>query len=185
MDQPTDAGWIDVKRIFKYLRGTSKYGLLYRVGTLKGILEAFSDADFAGDVGTRQSTSGIVAVYAGGAFAWPSQLQRTVAFSTTEAEFIAASEGAKELLWLKRVLEELSVKGGGFHTLYVDNASALKVVSNPEFHKQSKHIEVWHYFVSKCYQDGRLKVEHIDGCNHLADLLMKRWYRIGFDTLHK
>jgi hypothetical protein len=68
-------------------------------------------ADFAGYVRTRRSISGIVAVYAGSAVAWSSQLQWSVAMSTTEAEFIAASEGAIELLWLKRLLGELGGKG--------------------------------------------------------------------------
>ena len=106
------------------------------------MLEAFSDADFAGDVRTRRSTSGVVAVYAGSAIAWSSQLQRSVALSTTEADFIAASGRAKELLWLKCLLGELGGKGSEVLTLHVGNASAVKLAKNPDFHKRSKHVEV-------------------------------------------
>ena len=70
-----------------------------------------------------------------------------MAVSATKAEFIAASEGAKDLLWLKCLLGELGGKCSEVPTLYVDNANAVKLAKNPEFHKQSKHIEVWYYFV--------------------------------------
>ena len=110
----------------------------------------FDDADFAGDVRIRRSTSGVLAVYAGSAIAWSSQLQQSVALSATEAEFIAVSEGAKELLWLKRLLGELGEKVGQVPTLYVDNGRAVKLAKNPEFHKRSKHVKVWYYFVLEC-----------------------------------
>jgi hypothetical protein len=94
------------------------------------VLEAFSDAVFADDVRTRQSTSGVVAVYAGSATAWSSQLQWLVTLST-KAEFIAASERAKELLWLKCLLGELGGKGSEVPMLHVDNANAVKLAKNP------------------------------------------------------
>ena len=70
MDRPTEADWIGVKCILKYLWGMSNYNSLYWAGNSKGVLEAFSDPDFAGDVRTRPSTSGVLAVYAGSAIAW-------------------------------------------------------------------------------------------------------------------
>jgi len=94
------------------------------------VLKAFSDADFADDVRTRRSTSGVLAVYAGSAIAWSSQLQRSVTLST-KAEFIAASKGAKELLWLKSLLGELGRKGSEVPTLHVENASAVKLAKTP------------------------------------------------------
>jgi hypothetical protein len=91
--------------------------------------------------------------------------------SRTEAEFIADSEGAKELLWLKRLLGELGGKAIEVPTLYVDNASTVKLAKSPEFHKRSKHVEVPYFFVRECYQDGRIGVKHTDGLKQLADLL--------------
>jgi len=64
-DRPTDADWIDVKHILKYLWGASKYRLLYGAGNSMGVLETFSDVDCADDVRTSRSTSGVAAVYAG------------------------------------------------------------------------------------------------------------------------
>ena len=88
-----------------------------------------------------------MAVYAGSAIAWSSQLQWSVAMSTTEAEFITATEGAKGLLQLKRLLGELGGNSSVVPTLHVDNASTVKLAKNPESHKQSKHVEVCYYFV--------------------------------------
>ena len=95
MDRPAEKYCNNVKRIFRYLRSTSNNGLRYTIGS--GALNVFSDADFAGDKVTRHSTTGVIAIHAD-AVSWTSQLQKKTALSTTEAEIIAASEGAKELV---------------------------------------------------------------------------------------
>lgn len=86
-----------VKRIFRYLKGTTDIGLLYKFG-LQGKLETFSNSDYGGDETTGRSTSGVVCMYAGAAISWMSQRQTSVALSTTEAEIIAASESAKGIV---------------------------------------------------------------------------------------
>lgn len=170
MENPTNDDWNNVKRIFKYLKGTCKYCLKYKNdGKPLGV---YSDADFGGDKNTRRSTTGIVAILSGGAVSWCSQLQKTVSLSTTESEIIAASEGAKELIWIKRLLLELA-DPDQLPTLYVDNASAVKLAKNPEYHKRSKHIDVRYFYVREKYLDAELKLEHIDGKNQLADLFTK------------
>jgi len=182
MDKPAEKDWNDVKRIFRYLRATSNYGLKYTRGSSE--LKVFSDADFAGDKATRCSTMGIVAMFSGGAVSWTSQLQKTTALSTTEAEIIAASEGAKELVWLKRLLSELlSDFSSKIPTLYIDNAGAIKLAKNPEYHKRSKHIEVRHFYVRERYLKGDITIEHIDGRKQLADLLTKPIERVRFEML--
>jgi hypothetical protein len=100
-------------------------------------------------------------------------LQLSMALSTTEAKFIAASDVTKELLWLKSLLGELIGKGSEVPPLYVNNASAVKLMKNPGFLKHLKHVEVRYYFVCECYQDGHKGVEHIDGVKQLADLFTK------------
>lgn len=147
LEKPTRKNWNEVKRIFRYLRGTSKFGILYKRN--KEHLKVFSDADFAGDRKTRRSTSGIVALFADAAVSWSSQLQKTVALSTTEAEIVAASEGTKELIWLTRPLKEMNVKIREPPLLLVDSASGVKLSRNPEYHKRSKHVEVRHFFCER------------------------------------
>ena len=74
------------------------------------MLAGYTDADMAGDMDSRKSTSGYLITFAGGAVSWQSKLQKCVALSTTEAEFIAATEARKELLWMKKFLKELSLQ---------------------------------------------------------------------------
>ena len=164
------------------MRLTSNYGIKYTKGS--GELNVFSDADFTGDKATRHSTTGIFALFANGAVSWTTQLQRMTALSTTEAEIIAASEGAKELVWLKCLLLELLPDfAKRTPVLYIDNASALKLTKNPEYHKRSKHIEVRHFYVRERYLNNDNEIEHVDGRKQLADLLTKPIERGRFEVL--
>ena len=88
--------WTAVKRILRYLKGTPTYGLMYMTsGDTSGTLIGYSDADWAGDVNDRKSTSGYLFMMSGAAVSWKSQKQTCVALSTVEAEFIALSAAAQ------------------------------------------------------------------------------------------
>ena len=95
---PGKKHWEAVKWILRYLKGTSHHCLCF--GNNEIMLEGFADADMAGDVNTRKSTTGYVYTFAGAAVSWVSKLQKVVALSTTEAEYIAATEACKEMLWM-------------------------------------------------------------------------------------
>uniref|UniRef100_A0A5S6QP09 Reverse transcriptase Ty1/copia-type domain-containing protein n=1 Tax=Trichuris muris TaxID=70415 RepID=A0A5S6QP09_TRIMR len=127
LDLPTKADWEAVKRLFRYLRGTTDVGILYLPKANPGYLEAYSDADFAGDENTRKSTSGVVCKYSGGTITWLSNKQRITALSTCESEYMAASEAAKEVVWLTGLLKELGVELRK-PVLKIDNAGAEKLV---------------------------------------------------------
>lgn len=97
LDKPTKTDWNAVKRIFKYLKGTVDYGLKFtRSKNLE--LTCYCDADFAGNVEMRKSTSGYLLKIGDNIIAWGSRKQRVVALSTAEAEYIAATQGLKELI---------------------------------------------------------------------------------------
>ena len=105
---PGKQHWQAVKWILRYLKGTSHYCLCF--GHDETVLEGFTDADMAGDMDTRKSTTGYLYTFAGAAVSWVSRLQRIVALSTTEAEYIAATEACKEMLWMQRFLGEIGIK---------------------------------------------------------------------------
>ena len=88
---PCPTHWQALKRVFRYLRATLTHGLRFS-GSGCGIMEGYSDADWAGDIETRRSTSGYVFVLNGGCISWRSKKQQTVALSFTEAEYMALSE---------------------------------------------------------------------------------------------
>ena len=79
----------------------------YQAYSIKG-LEAYGDADHAGDVATHRSTTGVICHFAEGAVFWFSQRQTSVSISTTEAEIVASNEAARELVWLKRLFADLT-----------------------------------------------------------------------------
>jgi hypothetical protein len=88
------------------------------------VLQGYTDADYAGDADSRKSTSGYLMTYAGGAVSWQSRLQKCVSLSTTDAEYIAAVEAAKEVLWMKNFLQELGMKQENYN-LFCDSQSAI------------------------------------------------------------
>ena len=104
--KPTREHWTAVKRILRYLKGTSNLGLLYRQDTPAEIT-GYSDADWAGDVGDRKSTSGYVFLLGGAAISWKSSKQTCMALSTAEAEYVALSAAAQEAVWLQQLASDL------------------------------------------------------------------------------
>ena len=103
---PTKEHWIVVKRILHYLNGSRQLGLLYTTSTLSEEITGYSDADWAGDVGDRKSTSGYVFLLGGAAVSWKFAKQTTVALSTAEAEYIALSTASQGAIWLQRLMSD-------------------------------------------------------------------------------
>ena len=138
---PGEEHWIAVKHILKYLRRTRDYMLVYSSGSLENI--SYTDSDFQGDIDSRKSTSEYVFTLNGGAICWRSVKQTCVDDSTTEAEYVAASEAAKEAEWLKKFLMDLQVIPSADRpiTLYCDNSGAVAQSKEPRYHKKQKHIE--------------------------------------------
>jgi hypothetical protein len=97
LSNPGKEHWTAMKWILRYLKGTSRVCLCF--GNGKQVLDGFTNVDMAGDIDSRKSTSGYLITYSRGVVSWQSRLQKCVALSTTEAEFIAITEAAKELLW--------------------------------------------------------------------------------------
>lgn len=158
-----------VKRVIRYLIDTRDYFIRY--GDSNDFI-GYSDSDFASDLDTRKSTTGYIFLMNGGPITWCSQKQKTIALSTTEAEFVAACESAKEILWLKQLLLEL---GENYKciTLCVDNQSAIKLINNPAYHKRTKHIDVKYNFIREKVELGIIKIQYVSSKNQLADILTK------------
>jgi hypothetical protein len=158
------------KQLLKYIAGTTGLGIMY--GKEKKSLEGYSDADYAGDVDKRRSTSGYVFVLHGGAIAWRSKLQATVAASTCEAEFIAASTAAKEALWLKQLMAEFTGQVAPV-TMHVDNQGALALLHHPHGHQRTKHIDVAYKFVQDRVERGEIICVYCSTNDMIADCLTK------------
>jgi hypothetical protein len=139
-------------------------------------LQGFTDADWQGDLDARKSTSGYLFTLAGGAISWRSKKQDSVALSSMEAEYIAASEAVKEAVWLKDFLSTLKIVDCVKRptTVYCDNQAALKVSRDPKFHSKSKHIEGRYHYIRDVI--NRLKLvclEYLPSTDMVADPLTK------------
>jgi transposase InsO family protein len=170
ISKPRQKHWVRVKGVLQYLKQTADYGIIY--GLEDALLEGYTDSDYAADPDKRRSTGGYVFLLAGGAISWGSKLLPTVATSIMEAEYMANGNGAKEALWLRKVMETLygvtvSVQ------IYCDNVGALAQMHNPVGHQKAKHIDVLHHFLRGRVARGEVKVEYVATENMVADLLTK------------
>jgi hypothetical protein len=146
---PSEIHFRAVKRIFRYLKGTSELGIIY-YNSPEAFIQGYCDADYAGDLASAKSTSGYIIFIAGGPFMWKSKLQSIIAQSTTEAEYIAINLAAKELAYIRILLKELGLASYDPNIklpLYTDNQGALQLAKNPIYHERTKHIAVKYHYI--------------------------------------
>ena len=132
-----------------------------------------SDADWAGEIDTRKSTSGMVFLLNGGPITYRSSTQKSVALSTAESEYLALSDAVKEAVYLKMLLEDLNQTNDEPIVIYEDNQAAEKISKNPVFHTRTKHIDIRHHFIREKVQEGIVTVTGIPTDKQLADLFTK------------
>lgn len=169
---PGRGHWTAVKRIFRYLKGTRNYALEYKGS---GHLVGYSDADWAGNVDDRRSTTGYTFLIAGGAVSWSSKKQPTVALSTTEAEYMALSHATKEAVWIQRFLAEIGF-GLAHQTstiIHTDNQGAIALAKNSVHHARTKHIDIKHHFIREKVETGEVKLVFCRTEDMVADVLTK------------
>ena len=169
---PTQTHLTAAKRILRYLKATAYLGLSYKK-CANGNLIGYSDADWAGDIDDRHSTSGNVFSFACGAVSWLSKKQATVALSTAEAEYVALSTATQEAIWLRRLLADVGEPPEGLTEIYEDNQRAISMAKNPVGHARTKHIDIRYHFVREGVQDGAIALKYIATDEMIADILTK------------
>ena len=170
MKRPTELHQQVVKRVLRYLNGTTKLGTFYKRGA-KEKLVAYLDSDYVGDIEDRKSTSGYVFLLGSSVVPWSLKKQLVVTLSTTEAEFIAAASCACQSVWMSRILEKLGYNQSKC-TVY-NNSSTIKLSKNPVMHGRSKHIDVRFHFLHDLTKDGVVKLEQYSSKDQLADIMTK------------
>ena len=147
--------------------------LVYQADDL--LIVGYMDSDFQSDRGNTKSTSGYVFTLGGGAIAWRSVKQKCVSDSTMEAEYVAASEAAKEVVWLRNFLMDLDVIPGlpKIITIYCDNSGAVANSKEPRAHKVSKHIERKYHLIRNIVKRGEVVIAKITSADNLADPFTK------------
>jgi len=180
-NKPKSRHWDAVQRVLRYLRGSIHKGILYEYKPTMTI-EVYTDADWAADATNRKSITGTLITLAGGPVIFRSNQQSLVSLSTTEAEYIAAAETVRDLVWIKSLLNDLGVS---FDTPRVlcDSKSAIGLIRNQEFSRRTKHIDTKYHFISDHYNKKCFKLEYIETDRQLADYFTKAIPREQFDKL--
>ena len=179
MQRPRKSHGDIMKKIMRYLQGTSAYGLKYkREGTKK--LTGYSDSSHNIDQDDGRSTTGHMFYFGTSPITWCSQKQNTVALSSCEAEFMAATEAARQAIWLQDLLSEITGWKVKRVLIKIDSKSAIELTKNPVFHGKSKHIHKRYHFIRECIERELVDVEHVPGTLQKADILTKALARIMF-----
>ncbi|GMF61359.1 unnamed protein product [Phytophthora fragariaefolia] len=172
-----------LKRVFRYIQGTKTHGIEFQAGSEDG-LQGYSDADWAGDIESRRSTSGYAFMMNGGCISLRSKKQRAVALSSTEAAYMALTEATQEAIWLKAFLCEIGeMETKSAVKIYEDNQDSIALAKNPEFHKRTKHIDIRYHFVREKVEDSQVVLEYFSTKDMLADLMTKPITAVQFHFL--
>lgn len=156
-----------MKRVFRYLKGTSHWGLNFQADDLD--LHGYADASYADDIDSRKSTSGFLFMLGSTIVDWMSRAQRCVALSTAEAEYICLAEAAKETSFLRQLLSSIGIAVQSRITIYEDNQGAVYISGNPVDHNRTKHIDVRYHYVREKVADGAILVQYIPTEKQVAD----------------
>lgn len=181
MHAPTVSDFALLKKILRYLRGNSSYGVHIKNSTL--VISAFSDSDWAGCKDTRRSTTGFCTFLGSNVASWSSKRQSTVSRSSTEAEYRALAKTSAELTWLASLMRDLCIPQKGPDVLFCDNLSAVHLMTNPVSHADSKHFETdWHYTRERVAL-GLIETRHIPAAQQIADIFTKSLPKASFVSL--
>ncbi|KAK1558009.1 hypothetical protein QYE76_048184, partial [Lolium multiflorum] len=174
--------WTTVKNILKYLKRTKDMFLCYG-GDQELVVTSYTDASWNTDPDDSKSQSGYVFILNGAAVSWASSKQCTVAKSSTESEYIAASEASSEAVWMKRFIVELGVVPSALDpfVIYCDNMGAIANAQEPRSHKRLKHIKLRYHSIREYIEDGEVKICKVHTDLNVADPLTKALPRAKHD----
>ena len=170
---PNSAQCTAIKRIGRYLKGTKHLKLVLGGLTGNGVLTAYTDADYGVDHQDRKSRTGYVLFFNNGPIAWGSKKQSCVATSTTHAEYIALYTVTKEVIWCRRLLADLGFPQMAPTVIYTDSQSALRLAMNPEFHAQTKHIDIKYHYTREQILLQSIQLQYVNTHHQIADILTK------------
>eukprot|EP00253_Pinus_taeda_P031943 PITA_31943 len=130
----------------------------------------------------RKSTSECCFSLGSTSISWMSRKQKSVALSTAEAKYIAASMASCEAVWLWKLFSELFGFTLGTTVILCDNQSGIRLLENPVFHDRSKHIDIKYHYISDMVQQGAIRLQHIGTDDQVADILTKPLGKVKFLT---
>jgi hypothetical protein len=183
LHDPSILAWEAALDVLRYIKGTLHFGIRYK--SSKQInLTCMSDANWAPEMKGRRSISGYVNILGKGAISWQSKLQPTVAHSSTEAEFIAIDAEIREVMWLKRLIQELGIQLGTV-TIHSDNTGAITISKDPALHPRTKHIDVKYHYIRDKVEEKEATVTHCPTADMIADIFTKPLAHLPFSKFRE
>lgn len=170
-ENPNEEHWGAAKRVLRYLKGTPNKALVYE-GPLDKIV-GYTDADWGNNPDDSRSYSGYVFKLGGAAICWKSRKQRTVALSTTEAEYKALTEATKESIYLRGILKELGIPEISEGLIYCDNQGAIQLAASKKSHERTKHVNIQFNFVREAAKNRAIQIMYMSSEDMIADILTK------------
>ena len=180
---PKESHLTTVKRIIRYINGTSDYGIWYSRDSNE-CLAGYSDANRARCIEDRKSTSGGCFYLGNNLVSWMSKKQNSVSLSTAKAEYIAMASCSAQLLWMKKLLHDYGITQDTM-CVFCDNTSAINLSKNPVQHSKSKHIEIRYHFIRDLVEEKTVYLEFINTDNQKADIFTKPLDGPRFESLCK
>ena len=171
------------ERVLQYVRATYDQGIaFYDLGADKrNKLGGWVDSDFASDADSRKSMTGYLMSLNGGPISWKSSRQGGVTLSSSEAEFVAASQAGQEVVYLRALLKGLGYSQKGPTEIWEDNASCIMMSENPTNRDRSRHVDVKVHFLRDLVRDGHVKLIKCAGTQNVSDALTKSLPRPAFE----
>jgi hypothetical protein len=133
------------------------------------MINAFTDADWAGCVDDRSSTGGFVVYLGENLIIWTTRKQAIVSRSSTEAEYKSLANATTEILWMQKLLNELKIHHPPRARLWCDNLGATYLSANPIFHARTKQIKIDFHFIRERVAQKMLEIMFISSGNQVAD----------------
>ena len=171
-----------VKRIMRYLKGTDDFGLYYKRSE-KFELNAYTDADWGGNIDDRKNTSGGALFLGKRLVTWTSRKKSCTSQSTAKAEYVAAAISCTNIVWIKHLLKGMKEEIIEPVTLYCDNTSAINISRNPVMHAKTKHIAIKYHYVRELVEDKQVKMEYINSKVKIDDIFSKPLPKDSFEYL--
>jgi hypothetical protein len=155
--EPRRVHLVAAKHVMRYLKGTIDYGLNYD-GDHDFTLSGYTDADRAGSVSDKKSTSGCCFSLGSTMISWQTRKQSSISLSTAEEEYIVACSASCEAIWLRKLLTDLFDFEMRETVILCDNQRCINITENLVFHDRSKHIEIRYHYIRDMVQRGALKL---------------------------
>jgi hypothetical protein len=175
MDGATPEAMKELKRVIRFVINTKHYGLRIEPKYVpdRWDLTIYTDSDWAGDKDNRHSITGFAIFFLGVPIMWRSKAQKAIALSSTEAEYYAMSEAAKEIRFIVQILESVYIEVQKPIIVHVDNIGAIFMSENASATSRTRHVDARYHFVREFVEEGFLKIVFVKTIHNKSDMFTK------------